>query len=371
MVLRPGAGTARIGLVMSDPVAETNQVEKQILEGTRQGQKGYEFDTGHDSRRPADLWFQESVEGEILFVVFYTQACRWSRCLGCNLPSRMSRHHVGFKALLAQVDWVFAQPEVQRRRTRLRKVIVSNNGSVLDEKTFSSTALMYLAAQVNLHLPNLAVMCLETRVEYVEVAELEFLARALAEGETPSTLELAVGFEAFDERIRNRVFDKGLDLARFEQLCEAMAAYRFQLKCYFMQKPVPGMTDEDAVQDIHRAIDYLSQQVQRHGLKINLHLNPTYVAYGTRLEESFRKGEYSPPRLRDVARAALHGEGKPISIFLGLSDEGQACAGGSFRRPGEEALVEQLERFNRTQDYRWLKEAVTHSGSPERPMAAG
>ena len=63
----------------------------------------------------------------------------------------------------------------------IRKVIVSNNGSVLDRETFSSTALMYLLAQLNIHLPNLAVLSIETRPEYVEIAELDFMARAIAE----------------------------------------------------------------------------------------------------------------------------------------------------------------------------------------------
>ncbi|MCK4342848.1 MAG: hypothetical protein KAY37_14115 [Phycisphaerae bacterium] len=34
----------------------------------------------------------------------------------------------------------------------------------------------------------------------------------------------------------------------------------------------------------------------------------------------------------------LHGKGKSISIFVGLNDEGLAVAGGSFFRPGDEAL---------------------------------
>ena len=316
----------------------------------------YDFDEDHDPGRPADMWFQESEEGEILFIVFYCQACRWSRCLGCNLPSKMSGKHIGFKSLMAQIDYVFQHPEVSRRYNRLRKVIVSNNGSVLDEKTFSSTALMYLVAKLNLHLPNLSILSLETRVEYVDMEELEFIARALREGDSPTAFELAVGFEAFDNRVRNAVFDKGLELTIFEKLCEMLASHSFRLKCYFMLKPVPGMSDEEAILDIHQAIDYLSGLAQRHEIKINMHLNPTYVASGTILEDSFRKGEYCPPRLRDVASAASYGQGKAITIFLGLSDEGLACEGGAFIRPGEEGIVEKLEAFNRTQDYELLRE---------------
>jgi len=331
------------------------RAEKQILEGTRKARKDYRFDEQHDPHRPAQFWFQESDEGDILFVVFYSQACRWSRCLGCNLPARMSRQQIGFRALMAQVDHLFRQPDVTCRAGRLRKLIVSNNGSVLDQVTFSSTALMYLVAQANVHLPRLAVLTLETRVEYVEVEELEFLARALVEGETPSVLELGIGFEAFDDHTRNDLFLKGLRLADFERLCPMLAKHGFRLKCYFMQKPVPGMSDEEAVEDIRRAIDYLAGQAQAHGIRINLHLNPTYVAYGTVLEELFRRGGYSPPRLTDVARAVLHAEGRPLSVFVGLSDEGLACEGGSFIRPGDEALLAVLTEFNRSQDYGKLR----------------
>lgn len=330
-------------------------IEKQIQAGTRRARKLYPFDTAHPPDRPADLWFQESDEGPILFIVFYSLACRWSRCLGCNLPSKMSPTHIDFKQLMAQVDQVFARPAVRERFPFLRKVIVSNNGSVLDEGTFSSTALVYLVARLNQHLPNLAVLSLESRVEYVDEAELEFIARALAEGETPTTLEVAIGFEAFDERIRNAVFDKGLTLEQFDRLCAMLAKHRFQLKCYFMQKLVPGMSDAEGVADIQRAIDYLDDRARHHGLKINLHLNPTYVARGTRLEEHFRQGQYTPPTLADVCRAAAHGEGKRISIYLGLSDEGLACEGGSFLRPGDQPLVARMEAFNRSQDYALLR----------------
>jgi radical SAM enzyme (TIGR01210 family) len=329
--------------------------EQQILEATRQARKDYGFDDQHDPTRPALLWFQQSIEGETLFVVFYTQACRWSRCSGCNLPSAMSRKHIGFELLMAQVDHVFRHPEVRHRRERLRKVIVSNNGSVLDELTFSSTALMYLIACLNRELPHLEVLTLETRIEYVDEAELEFIARALREGETPTHLELAVGLEVFDDHLRNAVFQKGLELSRLEALCPYLARYGFHLKCYVMQKPVPDMTDEAAVSDVQRAIDYLSGLAARHGLRINLHLNPTYAARGTPLEKALLQGRYSPPRLCDIARAALHAEGKPISVFLGLSDEHLACEGGSFVGPGDAPLVDALEQFNRTQDFALLR----------------
>ena len=98
------------------------------------------------------------------------------------------------------------------------------------------TALIYLMAKCNLHLPNLAVLSMETRPEYVDFSELEFLSRALFEGETDTELELAIGFEAYDDRIRNDIFDKGLSLEVFEKFVQTAAPFGYHLKTYFMQK---------------------------------------------------------------------------------------------------------------------------------------
>jgi len=331
--------------------AMVDSATHQISVGSSKAGKTYAFDESHDPTLPAEMWFQQSAEGEILFVVFYSQACRWSRCVSCNLPSKMSQEHVDYRDLMAQVDHVFDSPEVAKREDSIRKVILSNNGSLLDEVTFSSTALVYLLAKLNLHFPNVAVVSLESRPEFVDTAELEFIARVLAEGATPRHLEIAIGFEAFDDHIRNDVFDKGLPLRAFEQLVHKITPYEYHLKCYFMQKPVPEMTDAEAVEDIRRAVEYLGTTARRYPIAINMHLNPTYVGAGTRLEEAFREGRYSPPLLRDVADAARAARNQPISVFIGLNSEGLAIPGGDPVRAGDESLVDQLEAFNRNQDF--------------------
>lgn len=332
-----------------------DKVVDQILLGSQEGQKFYEFDEDHDDNRPADLWFQKSHEGLILFVVFYTQACRWSRCLGCNLPSTCSVEHVDFQAIMNQISFLFRCPEVLAERYDIKKIIVSNNGSVLDEATFSTTALMYLIAKLNKYLSNLSTLSLETRPEYVDPVELEMLKRALSEGRTTTQLELAVGFEAYDPAIRNDHFDKGLDFDKFENFIKLVRPFGYHIKCYFMQKPVPDMTDEQAVEDVRKGIEYLTEISRSHQIEISMHLNPTYAASGTILAEKFTAGKYSPPRLLDVAKAILSAgrfpESERINIFVGLNDEGLAVEGGSFIREGDEPLIRAIENFNVTQDY--------------------
>ncbi len=267
--------------------------------------------------------------------------------------------HISYKDILAQIDYVFNDMEVRRQREKICKVIVSNNGSILDQDTFSSMALMYLLVQLNLHLPNMSLLSIESRVEYIELSELEFIARALDEGDTPTKLEIAIGFEAFDDHIRNEVFKKGLSLNSFKTFVHKMAPFGFHLKCYFMQKPVPGISDDEAVKDVCNAIDYLSDIASDSGININMHLNPTFAATGTLLEEAFKKGQYNPPFLLDIARAALYAKNRQVSVFIGLYDEGLATEGGSFVRKGEETLVKKLEEFNITQDYKLLESILS------------
>ncbi len=334
---------------------QEDQTEKLILQALKESHKSFAFDESHDPTLPAQWWFQQSHEGLVFFVVFYSQACRWSRCLGCNLPSKCSQHHIDFKALMSQIDHVFELPEVVQSQGEIRQVIVSNNGSMLDEVTFSTAALAYLLAKINLFLPRVSILTLETRPEYVDLAELELMSRILREGDTPTELEVAIGFEAFDDRIRNEVFLKGLSLDAFEKLIDDLAPYGFGVKCYLMQKPVPGMSDVEGIEDVEKAIDYLSDLSRRKKVKISIHLNPTYVASGTILAESLATGEYTPPTLVDVAKAVSHAKGKGLSIFIGLYDEDLAVDGGSFVRPGEAAVVKKLERFNQTADYAILE----------------
>lgn len=331
----------------------TRDAGKQIVEGSRHAAKTFSF-TEQDPTRLVNWWFQDAPEGLVLFAVFYSLACRWNRCQACNLPATSSLTPVGWRDLVRQVDRLLAEDAVRTRLPDIRKVIASNNGSLLDQVTFPTTALMYLLARLNIDLPAMRMLSIETRPEYVDWEELELLSRALRDREPPADLEVAVGFEAFDDRIRNEVFGKGLTLDVFERLVEMVGRHGYGLKCYFMLKPVVGLTDDEAVADVHRALDYLDGLARRHGARMNLHLNPTYVAGGTPLEVAFRAGSYRPPSLADVARAARHARGKKLTVFLGLYDEGLAVPGGSFLEPGDEPVVARLEQFNRTQDFALL-----------------
>lgn len=310
-----------------------------------------------DPNKPVDIWFQESNEGKILFVVFYTQACRWQKCIGCNFHDQASKKHVDYDNLMNQISFIFDNIDT----TGVNKVIFSNGGSMLDETTFSTTALMYLIAKLNKRHKHIKIVCLESRIEFIDTAELTILKRALNEGNSETELELGIGFEAFDDHIRNDLFGKGLSLDQFENFIERIKPFNYSVKCYFMLKPVPSISDHDAIADIKLAICYLNFLSWLYKTKINMHLNLTYVAKGTKLVKAFEDGEYIPPTLKDAANAIIMAKDNNnpfFSIYVGLYDEGLAVEGGSFLRPGDENNLALLELFNKTQDYSLIEEVI-------------
>ncbi len=109
----------------------------------------------------------------------------------------MSKHYIDFKSIMRQIDFVFDYVLNSQQKVDLKKIIISNNGSILDQDTFSTTALMYFTAKMNMHCPNISTLTIESRPEYIDPEELEVLSRAIKEGDTPTELEIAIGFEAF------------------------------------------------------------------------------------------------------------------------------------------------------------------------------
>ena len=335
------------------PSARPSDADR-LVDSTRKVGKTYAFNDAHDPTLPADSWFQETAEGPAFFLILYTQACLWTICTGCNLPSLGSREPVSAEDIERQVDYVFKSLLSPERATGLGKFILSNNGSVLDERTFPTEALAYFVREMAARCPNVKVLTLESRAEYIDASELELLDKILREALPGAVVELAVGFEAFDDGVRNKVFRKGLTLKNFEDTVALCARHGFKMKAYFMLKPVVGMTEEAAVADVARGVEYLDGLAGKYGVAINMHLNATYVAKGTTLEADFRAGRYAPPLLESLRRSALAAKGKKISLYLGLYDENQAVAGGSFIRPGDEALLARLQDFNRTHDFELL-----------------
>ncbi|KAH3744459.1 radical SAM enzyme, TIGR01210 family [Pelomyxa schiedti] len=326
------------------------------------------------------------------FVVFDCPPCRWGKCTSCALVNkpvpRKDTNSLLEVELLAQVN--HTRDLLLERRGTVTKVIMSNNGSMLDTATFPHRVLVEAIRAAKLSVDRLDTICIESRPEYATESKLLSLLKVINEapetrfshGTSNTRLEIGIGVEVFDDDLRNNVLHKGLTALQWAQFLKLAIKLRVAVKMYFMLKPLPQQTTGDAIQDIHSAItflhEFLSSQSEFYGYHqqelsslLSIHVNPTFVPRGSvaidkdnpqGIHSCFLEGTYKPPSLYDLACALRPAEGMGFSVYAGVWDEGLAEPGGSFLDyPGSEDAVRVFKEFNQSQDYSLLDKLISCS----------
>lgn len=324
-------------------------------------EKKYTHCDNHDPTKPAATWLQSTVDGLTVYVVFYVLACTWGKCTMCSIPSMMSSGEVAKKDIMKQIDNFFSKMIPKSHRNNFYKIIAAVGGSILDSKVFPDECLTRFLDKLPKEFPSLKILTLETRMEHVNSIRIAEIQRRLANKNI--RLEIAIGFETADEQLRNDKLQKGFTNAEFVKFCKLLAGHGVSLKAFLMQKPLPDMSEEEALEDVKKSIDYLSKISSKYNIKINAHINPAYIAKGTILEKAYKAGLYSPPLLQNVCKAALSAAGKNVSIFIGLNDEGLTKEDHKANTFFEKEAVKVIEKFNQTNNFKLLEDylAITSS----------
>jgi radical SAM enzyme (TIGR01210 family) len=275
--------------------------------------------------QPMEFWFYNSANGNALFLILYTPKCRYAKCSGCNLPSLSSQEKTTSpSAVYKQVDYVLKESISTGEKKSIKEVILSNNGNLFDIKTMPTLSLLYTINTLIEELPHLKKIIIESRIEYLNEHQLKTIEEVLSAHEDRNIkIEVALGFEIFDDEIRNGYYNKGFYKSALEKLMPLFAKYNISLKFYMMYKAVPQMTTQDAIIDINNVSEYAKTLVETYQVDINIHISPTYVAVGTQLEKEFNKGNFTPPGPKEIAmlcdELTLHGN---VSYYISLNDEG-------------------------------------------------
>ncbi|MBI5240506.1 MAG: hypothetical protein HY926_08540 [Elusimicrobia bacterium] len=307
---------------------------------------------GHDPRLPIEHHIQDTPQGRELVLSLYTKGCQYRKCSFCSLPTLSALDEdVSAADIKAQIDHAVASCPPAELAV-IRRVTVFNSGSTVDQRTLPTEALWHLFDKLAA-FPALGEVSLDSRAEFVEDWELDGIKTRLG----GRRLTMAVGYETKDERIRNGVLNKGLSEETFQKTAELLAAKGVRLKAYVLVKPDAALTEAQAVDEAAATLEHLLATGRKLGLEVEAHLNPTYVARGSRLEEEFKAKEYRPPRLWSVVDILARMEGKGLPIHIGLRTEGLAVKGGTFRNCGrcDERVSAALRAFTGSQDYGLLK----------------
>lgn len=284
-----------------------------------------------EQKQPIMFWFYNSMIGKALFVVLFTPKCRYKTekggCAGCNLPTVSSKDNlINNSDVESQIDNVLINGLSISEKSSIRELMLSNNGSILDDKTISIESLSYCVQQAVENLPRLKKIIFETRIDnYTNIYQLHILENLVKRFNSSITLELAIGFEIFDDFLRNGYYRKGLEKKVLEEKIQILSQYDVSLKVYMMFKAVPDelMDLESAIQDLNNASEYFSKLSEQYNVKINLHISPTYLAPGTQLYKDYKNKKYSPPSIEDIDKM-FHAlvVRKNLSYYISMNNEG-------------------------------------------------
>jgi radical SAM enzyme (TIGR01210 family) len=289
-----------------------------------------------------------------LVVVFFTRRCQY-QCSFCTLPSASAYSDVSTVDVGKQLDHAFEYAGSHLRDLEL--VSLGNEGSILDERTFAKEQLDHVLGRCAA-LPNIREVVLETRGEFVTEALLDDVIARIR----PSKLTLKIGLESADERIREDILRKKMNLREFERVIEMLGRKGVGLASYVLLKADPAHSDDEGREDARKTCEYLKQLCRRTRTELTLRINAMYRAGGSAWSHWAESHRWEPPSIFDLAEVMLDVHDDDIKVFAGLYDEGLATADGHYeaRSDYQPWALEMLELYNQTMNLDLVRQVVAN-----------
>ena len=303
-----------------------------------------------DLRRPvrverAPVWL-DGVPSQRLMVILRAPGCVWSRkagggCSNCGF-AELSTHGapVSAEELVAQFDAALAEAGPL---DDVAEVDVYNSGSFFADEEIPAEARSRILSR--LRPPTVRRVLVAARAEQVRAKDLAAARACLGEKE----LEVGIGLESADDRVRDKLINKGFGRAEFQRAVRILGEHGARLLVYVLVKPL-GLSEREAIEDCVATARYVFEVAGRSHVQARIALEPVFVAPQTALEKEFVAGRYQPPSLWSVVEIVrrIHSLGE---LLVGQSDEGlspQRIASGCARCDGE--LRRAFAAYNRTRD---------------------
>ncbi len=229
----------------------------------------------------------------------------------------------------------------------MNHLVVFCYGNVLHEAEVSKRTMEIMFKEALTFYP--LTIGLESRPEFVTARKLDELRKfACSTGELGRTsVEIIIGYETQDERIRSNVLHKSLSEEKMKRCAEMLEIYDIGLVCNVMIKPDVSMDEERGIEEALKTIQHL--QSYKPVLKA-LNIYPTYVTKGMASEA--RRHNYAPPSIQSIAKILLSCIGMG-PFYVGCDDENNAINGQKVVLTKREERL--LDRFNATQDFNFLE----------------
>jgi radical SAM enzyme (TIGR01210 family) len=276
----------------------------------------------------AACWSEQETESEkALVVILRTSGCAWAAKGGCLMCGYSSESLPGVcqQDIEAQVSKALAKYSGEA------VVKIYTSGSFLDEREIPDPAKvwqMFLDAGAR-------KLLVESRPEFVEtaVSSIEpFRGR----------LEVAMGLETANDRVRERCVRKGFSFADFAAASESLRSAGSTVRTYLLLKP-PFLGEADAMADALRSVELASA----HSDVISL--NPVNVQRRTVVERMWRRAEYRPPWLWSLAEVLASAKKRKARLVSSPSGGGTARGAHNCDKC-DAGFLDAVAKYSMTQD---------------------
>ncbi len=224
--------------------------------------------------------------------------CAWAKksggCYMCGF-SRSTRRKIPsafFLKFAYFLGWRIVKKE------SVSNLTIFNGGSFLNNEEIPLDFQIYIARKVaeNSRLEQLMI---ESRPEFVTPEKIQLLQKTLS----GKTLQVGIGLEVQDDRIRNRCVHKGFSRRDYEKTVRFLKERKARVLTYVFLKPI-YLTEQEAIDEAIRTIKYAFEVGSD-----TVALECALVQEGTKLCELYQQGQYRPPWLwsvLEVVRESYH-----------------------------------------------------------------
>lgn len=208
---------------------------------------------------------------DCITIILRTRGCRWNSCYMCSYTK--DAYPASEEELRRQIDFAF-----ERCESEVVKVFTS--GSFFDDEEIPPEVRDYLIEKVRER--GIKKLIVESRPEFIQEERLENF-KSL-------NLEVGIGLESADDRIRDVCINKGFSFDDFLNAAKLLRNLKIRVKCYLLLKP-PFLSEKEAIGDVLQSIDAVKDVVDV------VSLNLMNVQKGTLVERLWKAKLYRPPWL--------------------------------------------------------------------------
>ena len=265
----------------------------------------------------------------------YAKSTTHRGCLHCELL-QLSSENVTINNLVKQVETGLRTVDEQGVNDLNLLVL----GSFLDNIQVPLGAITRIGRLLS--RGPFSTICLESRPEYITRERIRFLKRTFAD----MNIEIAVGIESVDDRVRTEYLKKGFTLRDIDQAARCLASEEINFAGYVLLKP-PILREREAIEDAIRTSEYIFSLGTEYGIRSRVLLEPYYIPRSNRVDTELIE-QYQPVRLWSIIEVLKHISQKgPVRV--GLNDEGLSEKSIRNCPKCTEHIMELIRQFNTTQ----------------------